>query len=547
MLKNKKKTLTKVKSREYPYSIWFLIGLIMLLVALIRIRILGVPLERDEGEYSYIGQLILQGIPPYKIAYNMKFPGTYYMYAFFMSIFGQTLEAVHIGLLIVNLASILLLFLLVKKLLNNYAAIVASASFALLTLNFSIFGFAAHATHFVILWVLAGTLCLYKAGIENKHKYYLPSGFLLGLVPIMKQPGIFFCFFGGLFLIIIFFINRKGNIKLLLRMFAMFIIGSIIPFITLIIFLKLYGVFDKFWYWTIEYALTYENQTNLKDGITLFINTLRSLQNGFYLIWIFALSGIIVLFLHPKLRQDFRYLFIMLFFIFSFLSICPGLYFREHYFVTLMPAISILFCVFIDYLRELSKAKTNLKLLKYLSYALFIISMTIVVVTQFNYFFQLSTNEISKAAFTNNPFGESLPIAEYIKANSKLEDKIAILGSEPQICFYANRHSASGYIYTYSLMEIQKNSLQMQKEMVNEIESALPKYLVYIHVPTSWHMNPNSETYIMKWVYPFLKKNQYQLKGIVDIYSDNTIYKWDTEIATYKARSDYYVLVFGRN
>ena len=39
------------------------------------IRLLGIPLERDEGEYAYAGQLILQGIPPrYKLAYNMKFP-----------------------------------------------------------------------------------------------------------------------------------------------------------------------------------------------------------------------------------------------------------------------------------------------------------------------------------------------------------------------------------------------------------------------------------------------------------------------------------------
>lgn len=35
------------------------------------------PLERDEGEYAYAGQLMLQGIPPYQLAYNMKLPGTY--------------------------------------------------------------------------------------------------------------------------------------------------------------------------------------------------------------------------------------------------------------------------------------------------------------------------------------------------------------------------------------------------------------------------------------------------------------------------------------
>ena len=54
-----------------------------------RIRLLGIPLERDEGEYAYAGQLMLKGIAPYKLVYNMKFPGTYAAYAVMMSIFGQ--------------------------------------------------------------------------------------------------------------------------------------------------------------------------------------------------------------------------------------------------------------------------------------------------------------------------------------------------------------------------------------------------------------------------------------------------------------------------
>jgi len=38
------------------------------------------PAERDEGEYAYASQLILQNTPPSKLAYNMKFPGTYAAY-----------------------------------------------------------------------------------------------------------------------------------------------------------------------------------------------------------------------------------------------------------------------------------------------------------------------------------------------------------------------------------------------------------------------------------------------------------------------------------
>lgn len=87
---------------------------IILFTGAIRVRLLDVPLERDEGEYAYAGQLILDGIPPYAQAYNMKMPGIYAGYALILAIFGQTLTGIHLGLLVINTATIFLVFLLGK-------------------------------------------------------------------------------------------------------------------------------------------------------------------------------------------------------------------------------------------------------------------------------------------------------------------------------------------------------------------------------------------------------------------------------------------------
>src|SRR5260370_22706332 len=140
---------------------WCVIAVIIFgLVVAIRIRLLGIPLERDEGEYAYAGQLMLQGIPPYKLAYNMKFPGTYAAYAAIMSIFGQTITGIHLGLLLVNAASIVLIFFLGRRLVNYTAGIAAAASSAVLSVSPSVLGFAGHATHFEMLLVLVGALLL---------------------------------------------------------------------------------------------------------------------------------------------------------------------------------------------------------------------------------------------------------------------------------------------------------------------------------------------------------------------------------------------------
>src|SRR5712672_555692 len=129
------------------YRAWLLVALTILLVAAVRVRLRDMPLERDEGEYAYAGQLILQGVPPYKEAYNMKLPGTYAAYAVIMAVFGQTPAGIHVGLALVNAASIVLMFFLGRKLLDDITGIAAAISYGLLSLSPSVLGLAGHATH----------------------------------------------------------------------------------------------------------------------------------------------------------------------------------------------------------------------------------------------------------------------------------------------------------------------------------------------------------------------------------------------------------------
>src|SRR5256884_3983126 len=107
-----------------------LVLMVLLLFAGIRWRLREMPLERDEGEYAYSGQLILQGIPPYQLAYNMKFPGTYYAYSVILAVFGETPYGIHAGLLLVNAATVVMLFFLARRLLaDSMGAAVSAVAF----------------------------------------------------------------------------------------------------------------------------------------------------------------------------------------------------------------------------------------------------------------------------------------------------------------------------------------------------------------------------------------------------------------------------------
>jgi hypothetical protein len=106
-----------------------------------------------------------------------------------------------------------------------------------------------------------------------------------------------------------------------------------------------------------------------------------------------------------------------------------------------------------------------------------------------------------------NPFPEALRVAEYLREHTNPTDTIAILGSEPEIYFYAHRHSATGYIYTSGLMEPQRFAGQMQREMMREIETARPKYLVFVAVDTSWLRRRDSEPEIFDWFDRYTAEN----------------------------------------
>ena len=68
MSKRSRKTqiLPVESSRPFPDRAWIALAIVLLFVVAVRIRLLDMPLERDGGEYAYMGQLILQGVPPYK-------------------------------------------------------------------------------------------------------------------------------------------------------------------------------------------------------------------------------------------------------------------------------------------------------------------------------------------------------------------------------------------------------------------------------------------------------------------------------------------------
>ena len=137
-------------------------------------------------------------------------------------------------------------------------------------------------------------------------------------------------------------------------------------------------------------------------------------------------------------------------------------------------------------------------------------------------------------------------IADYIKSHSRPDDCVVVLGSEPEVFFYAKRNSGTGYVYNWPLMEPQPYARTMQEEMIRDIETKKPEFLVSVVNPIAWPVQANSDTYILKWLHRYVPEHYYPV-GLAEVMTPERVdYRWDNQVVGAEPRSNCYVWVLRR-
>ena len=518
---------------------WMVLVLILLVAGAIRFRLREMPLERDEGEYAYMGQLMLQGIPPYQAAYNMKFPGTYAAYAVILAVFGQTVSGIHLGVLLVNAVSIVLIFIITKRMWDEPAGLMAAAAYGLFTIGTGSLGLAGHATHFVVLPMLGALLLMLHARTSRRMWLHFTAGLLLGLAILMKQPGALYIPFFIIFPLWDELRERPVQWKRIAYRMLLLAIGTTLVLVITGLLIWQAGVFEKFWFWTVSYARSYASQVPPRYVFTMLKRGVYTIAHFTWLLWVLAPAGLLLLcFKRSDTRQLF---FITTFTFFSFLAVCPAFVFRQHYFILMMPAVAMLIGGGLSFASELLARRAPGPLAA-VPILIFLTAWGFSFYQEHVTFLKLTPREASRYSYGANPFPESVQVAEYIRDRTSPDDVIAVVGSEPQIYFYANRRSATGYIYTYAMMENNPYALEMQREMARQIEAAAPKYLVIVNIYESWLKRPTSPTYVFEWCSNYVKAGT--LVGKVELTPPEVRYTWGTEAADAAPSTDKYLLVF---
>jgi hypothetical protein len=496
---------------------WLTVGLAvaLLLAVTVRLRLLSIPLERDEGEYAYAGQLMLEGIPPYKLAFNIKLPGTYAAYAALMGLFGQTTAGIHLGFLLVNLATLALLFLIARRLLDAAQAAIACVCYALFSLSPGVLGLQGHATHLVVLTALGGLWLLLRARASGRAWTCGWSGMLFGLSFLCKQPGIFFAMFGGALLLRDAAQAPAAERARGLRQLGIFCVGVALPFLATCLWMWRAGTFHRFWFWTMVYAPFHAG--NLKEEAVWWQLNEFNRRAGALEWWGLAAAAGLVCLMVDKAQREAKFIMVCLLG-FSLMALLASFYFFRHYFIVMLPVASLLVAVAVRGAARGAGWKV--------AGGAFALACAGFIFVNRAVWFELTPEAVCRSLYQREPFAEAVEIGRYIREHSAPEDSMGVLGSEPEICFYAHRHSASGYMYMYDLMKLSPYAPAMQAEMEHDIEKAKPLYLVMVYVPTSWARTINSDPALFGWSNAYARQ-YYDLAGqAVFSGADRTEYFW---------------------
>ena len=519
------------------------LGLLAILAgtAALRLRLLAVPLDRDEGEYAYMGQLILRGETPYLAAHNMKLPGVYYAYAGIIGLLGETDVAIRLGLLAITLGSLTLLYLIGRRLLDATAGLTAAAAYAVLSLGQAVDGFTANAEHFVVLPMLAGVLLL-TPPVPRTLARIAAAGVLLGVAVVMKQHGAAFVAFGGLWVLGTGL--RVAGWRRTVRECLLFAAAALVPYAVVCLAMWRAGAGAEFWFWTVTYARFYAGMTPVGAGFAQLLRTAGDFARTAPALWLLVGVGLTTPWWDAPARRAAA--FVGWFTLCSAAAVAAGWRFTEHYFVLGLPAASLIAGAAVSALGRLADRRRP-AIATAVRVALPVLAVLVSLVRERAYLFTLSPSAVARATYGLNPFPEAVGIARQLRERTQPGDRVAVIGSEPQIYFYAGRHAATSYIYMYPLMETHPFARRMQEDMIAQLERERPRFLVLVNVDTSWSRRPESSLAVMEWA-ERVTATDYHVVGLTEILPDGTsVEHWDAAAQDVTPRSRTYVLVFERN
>jgi 4-amino-4-deoxy-L-arabinose transferase-like glycosyltransferase len=537
------RTATTPTSSATNPALW-LLGLSAIVFLQARLRLLAIPLDRDEGGFAYMGYHMLRGERLYTDMLDNKLPGLYMLSGVFTNVFGLNAVSMHLLLLVANVVTVFLFFKLIDRMYDRETVSWSTAILLLLLVSPTVFGFSATATQMVLPFTFGGFVLFEQGMRTSRIQSLFWSGICLGVAFLMKQPGVVF----GLLAAMIWWPMRLRWQKhpeqsLPWREWVALGVGGVLPLCLTVLYFLVVGRFSAFYDATIIQPAQYMADVVIPSRFDLFKIGISNVTEGFWGVWVAALLGLGVVW-----RSNFSAtarMFAVGLFILGLCSTTIGIAFYPHYFVLMLPGVALLAGVLLRWLSERMGRSGALMVT-----AITAILLIWAVLYWRGYFLKPDYTAIMNKAYGFNLGPELEKVGLELRRRTQPDEVIGILGSEPQVLVAAQRKSCSRHLYMYPLFNQTNESDVLRKAYFNDLDKAKPRYIVWHNLPTSWRARAFQHVF-MKQLNAWTAQN-YRAVGMIDVENPENINSkpkliWGDDVANIvSARKRFNTLILER-
>lgn len=476
--------------------------ILLLLTALIRTPLLSIPFERDEGEYAYIAWRIKYNELPYREWFDQKPPAIFWLNRLAFNLPMDPVRAIHLMALLFAAASACALFLLALRFVGFYYAFLAGVLFVLLSADPLLFGTEANTEMFMLLPSILSVLAFFEttsATRPDRHKFLFAvlAGIFVGMAIAFKQVcAVLWPFL--VFMYPVFFTGQKRFFQTVI--FALLLtVGISIVWGGIFFYFAARGALGSLIHCVFLYNIEYVHAVSLSTRLAFLKIALTKFSADEWFVWILCGVGLAWL-LHTKRIKDFTLLLVWI--VVSFIGISASGFYYLHYFQQWLPVLCLAAAVGLNALDQYIPLKIAPLFIRRLI-ALTVLVVPIIIVF-YPYFFRYSPAEAVDKMY-GIPFAEMNLLAHRLSQITKPKDKVYIFGAEPEILFYAQRVSATRYIFLDALYGPYSNAKKNQIIAADEITRNAPVATIYMPYPLFF--SSDNELYLTKWTHAYIADN----------------------------------------
>jgi hypothetical protein len=474
---------------------------IILAVLAIRLPLLGIPFDRDEGGYAYIAWRMGFHEMPYRDWIDQKPPGVFWIYRLGLNLPLDAVSAIHLMALLFSAASGCALFFLALRFTKPFWALAAALLFVILSADPLIEGTSANTELFMLLPLILSQIALLSPAGETRRGIApaLAAGALTGIAVALKQVAIvnwpFLVFSGWLFA------GGPERGRRTWSLAAWSALGGTGVWGVIGTYFLLHHELGGLIYNVFSHNLGYVKTLTWPERLEACMGTLARLSHSEALVWVFSAAGLASLWIGRKSKQ---FLHVAVWMLSSIAGVSISGYFFAHYFQQLLPALCVAAVKGAEALESANFWKPVPARGRRGILCAALGAMPCIAIAPFLFIYS-PRDAVRRIYPGNSLFAEMPEIGKRIAGLTRPTDRVFVFGADPEVLFYARRESATRYIFLLPLYGAYSDAHELQVRTSEEVAASQPAAALYL--PDVMFFNAGNDQYFTGWSKAYLKRN----------------------------------------